>query len=67
MEHDNVTEAIAKTPRGKPPKGETATIHGKVLVAKYELLQSIREEKGWSLVTALERAITALAEKEGRI
>ena len=67
MERDHMTETMAKAPRGKPAKGETATVHAKVLIEKYELLQSIRADKGWSLVTTIERAITALAEKEGRL
>ncbi len=66
-ERDHMTDTTAKAPRGKPAKGETATVHAKVLIEKYELLQSIRKEKGGSLVTTIERAITALAEKEGRL
>ncbi len=61
------SQEAPKATRGRPPKAETASVYGKLPIAKYELLQSIREEKGWSLVTALVRAINALAEKEGRI
>jgi hypothetical protein len=51
--------------RGRPPRGETAPVFARLAGDKHELLNRIREEKGWSLVTALERAVDALAKQEG--
>lgn len=52
-------------PRGRPSRGSVASVYARLAADKHELLQRIREEKGWSLVTAIERAVDALAKQEG--
>ena len=51
--------------RGRPSRGQKGTVYARLPEERHQLLQRIRDEKGWSLVTALERAIDALASKEG--
>lgn len=62
---DDTNPGSSPARRGRPAKGETASVYGRIGVERYDLLQRIREERGWSLVTAIERAIGALAAKEG--
>jgi hypothetical protein len=50
---------------GRPSRGTLGTVYARLAASKYEILQRIREEKGWSLVTAIERAVDALAKQEG--
>lgn len=59
-------DAVAETPkRGRPSRGSKSTVYARVPDEHYARLQRIREDKGWSLVTALERAIDALGRQEG--
>lgn len=51
--------------RGRASRGAMTPVYARVPNEKHDLLQRIKEEKGWSLVTALERAIEALAKQEG--
>lgn len=51
--------------RGRPSRGSKSTVYARVPDDFYDRLQRIRDEKGWSLVTALERAIDALGRQEG--
>lgn len=55
----------ASPKRGRPSRGDTGTIYARVSAEHHGRLQRIRDEKGWSLVTAIERAIDALGQKEG--
>ncbi len=50
---------------GRPSRGTLGTVYARLAASKYDILQRIREEKGWSLVTAIERAVDALAKQEG--
>jgi len=50
---------------GRPSRGTLGTVYARLVANKYELLQRIRQDKGWSLVTAIERAVDALARQEG--
>ncbi len=52
-------------PRLRHSRGTLGTVYARLAENKYELLQRIRQEKGWSLVTAIERAVDALAKQEG--
>lgn len=51
--------------RGRPSRGAMGSVYARLAADKHELLHRIREEKGWSLVTAIERAVDALAKQEG--
>ena len=54
-----------KGKHGRAQRGPTSGIFARIPDEHYDRLHRIRSEKGWSLVTALERAIIALAEREG--
>lgn len=51
--------------RGRRSRGKKGAIYANVLEEHYERLQRICEDKGWSTVTAVERAIDALGRQEG--
>jgi len=51
--------------RGRPSRGPTEIVYARVSAESHARLQRILEEKGWTLVTAVERAITALSRQEG--
>jgi len=50
---------------GRPSRGTLGTVYARIAAGRYQTLQHIREDKGWSLVTAIERAVDALAKQEG--
>jgi hypothetical protein len=53
------------TRRGRPSRGKTEVVYARVSADSHARLQRIMEEKGWTLVTAVERAIVALSRQEG--
>lgn len=57
--------AVVGSKRGRPTTGPKTIVYARLPAAHYSRLQRLRDEKGWSLVTALERAVDALGEREG--
>lgn len=53
------------TRRGRPSRGKTEVVYARVSAESHARLQRIMEEKGWTLVMAVERAIAALSRQEG--
>jgi hypothetical protein len=51
--------------RGRPSDGPKQPVYARISSDKHELLHRLKDEKGWSLVTAMERAVDALAKQEG--